>query len=247
MGLQDLTPDDILYGSLSLILVVISIIVGLRILSKYFRYEQKTLITVGLSWIFITSAWWVSAFSFVLLALFDFRFNPFWYLFFENAFSPVALILWIYSFSTLIYPNRKKILFGAYLVICISFEIALIIMLNVDTELIGTGIEEGIFSSQLTPFAVGFQIFGLLTMIITGIIFSLNSLKSPDMKIKWKGRFLLMAFLSFAIGSVIEALFLLDPLSLILIRILLISSNIEFYFGFFLPDKLAKILIKENK
>lgn len=245
MGLEDLTPDDILYGSLSLILVVISIIVGLRILSKYFRYKQKTLIPVGLSWIFITSAWWVSAFSFVLLAIFDFRFNAFWYLFFENAFSPLALIFWIYSFTTLLYPKWKKIIFGTYLIICISFEIALIVMLNINTELIGTGIEEGIFSSQLTAFAIAFQLFGLLTLTITGLIFSLHSLKSPDAKISWKGRFLLAAFLSFTIGSLVEALFLLDPLSLILVRILLIFSNLAFYFGFFLPDKIANVLLKE--
>lgn len=241
MAVTEIASEDILFGSLSLIMVIISIFVGVRILLKYFVYKRKTLITVGFSWIFITSAWWVSAFSFII-ALFGLQFGPFWYLFLENAFSPLALIFWIYSFSTLVYKKYRKIIFGIYLIICISFEIALIIMLSIDTELIGTGIEEGIFSSQLTPFPVAFQIFGLITVIVTGIIFSWNSLESDNIELKWKGRFLLAAFLSFGIGAALEALFLLGPIALILVRILLISSNIEFYLGFFLPEKLTEKL-----
>jgi hypothetical protein len=120
-------------------------------------------------------------------------------------------------------------------------------MLNINTKLVGTGIEEGIFSSQLTPFAIGFQIFGLLTFVISGFSFSWQSITSADLKITWKGRFLFAAFLSFTIGSILEALFILDPISLILVRILLISANLEFYFGFFLPDNLSEFLIEKEK
>ncbi len=245
MGIEDLAYEDVLYGSLSLILVIISLIVGIRILSKYFTYKKFTLITVGLSWVFITSAWWVSSSTFVLIALFDYRYSPFMYLLIENAFSPIAVVLWIYSFTAIIYPQYTKIFTTIYFIISLAFEIALIIMLNINTDLIGTGIEEGIFTSQLTPFAVSFQIFGLITLTITGLVFSYDSLKANDILIKWKGRFLLAAFLSFVIGSILEALFLLDPLSLILVRILLISSSIEFYFGFFLPKRLKDYLMQE--
>ena len=168
------------------------------------------------------------------------------YLLIENIFSPIALVLWIYSFTTLAYRKYTKFLTSIYFILSLIFEIALIIMLSIDTELIGTGIEEGIFTSQLTPFAVLFQIFGLFTLIVTGLLFSYKSLKSEDPKIKWKGKFLLAAFLSFVIGTLFEALFLLDPISLILFRLLLISSNIEFYFGFFFPERIKKYLLKEN-
>jgi hypothetical protein len=47
------------------------------------------------------------------------------------------------------------------------------------------------------------------------------------------------------IGAALEATFLLGPLELILVRALLISGSIEFYFGSFLPKPLAKLLIKE--
>jgi hypothetical protein len=250
MSIQ-IPAQDVLYGSLSLIMVIISFVVGLRIVSKYFKTRQVTLVTVGLSWIFITSAWWVSAFTFVLAALFEFQFNAFWYLFLENAFSPVALVLWIYSFVEMIYPERKGV-FRVYALICTAFEVALVATLIVSPELIGTGIEEGIFSSRLTPFAVGFQLFGLATLVVTGIIFSIKTMRAPRKearereKMRWKGRFLLLAFVSFAAASLAEALFLLDPAGLLVVRTILIASNLEFYLGFFLPDWLAKGLLGEG-
>ncbi len=245
MGLEDLTQTDVLYGSLSLILVLVSTIVGLRIISKYFTYKEKTLFTVGLAWVFITSAWWVSAFQFILIALFDYKFTPYLYLLIENAFTPFAIIFWMYSFCTLMSLKSKKIIMSIYVGICVLFEVVLLIFLGIDTELVGTGIEEGIFTSQLTDLFIAFQIFAILSIVITGIIFSRKSLRSDKPDIKWKGVFLLIAFLSIAIGAALEALFLLGPLELILVRALLISGSFEFYFGFFLPKHLSKMLIKE--
>ena len=245
MGVEDLTQTDVLYGSLSLILVIVSTVVGLRIISKYFTYNEKTLLTVGLTWVFVTSAWWVSAFQFVIIALFNYKFTPYLYLLIENAFTPFAVIFWIYSFCALMRLKSEKIIVSIYVVICALFEVILFTFLSIDTELVGTGIEEGIFTSKLTDFFIGFQIFAILTIVITGIIFSRKSLQSEKPEIKWKGVFLLIAFLSMTIGAALEAVFLLGPLELILVRALLISGSIEFYCGFFLPKSVAKLLIKE--
>ena len=106
MGVEDLTQTDVLYGSLSLILVIVSTIVGLRIISKYFTYKEKTLLTVGLTWVFVTSAWWVSAFQFVIIALFNYKFTPYLYLLIENVFTPFAVIFWIFF---LLRSNEIKI------------------------------------------------------------------------------------------------------------------------------------------
>ncbi|MFX1337059.1 MAG: hypothetical protein ACFFDK_00465 [Promethearchaeota archaeon] len=245
MAFEDLTQSDVLYGSLSLILVLVSTIVGLRIISKYFSYKEKTLLTVGLAWAFITSAWWVSAFQFIFIALFNYKFTPYVYLLIENAFTPFAIIFWIYSFCALMRLKSQKIIVSIYVVICALFEVILFTLLSINTELVGTGIEEGIFTSRLTDFFIGFQIFAILSIVITGIIFSRKSLQSEKSDIKWKGVFLLIAFLSIAFGAALEAIFLLGPLELILVRALLISGSIEFYFGFFLPKPIAKILVKE--
>ncbi len=51
MGIEQLTELDILHGIFTSLFVLISLIVGLRILFKYFEHKRKELITVGIAWI----------------------------------------------------------------------------------------------------------------------------------------------------------------------------------------------------
>jgi hypothetical protein len=59
-----------------------------------------------------------------------------------------------------------------------------------------------------------------------------------------KGKFLFLAWISFALGAVLDAALPLTAFSLVIIRIVLISSAIEFYFGFFLPKKLSEKIVR---
>lgn len=244
MGISDLTELEIISGLFSLIFVAISLLIGLMFLIKYFKIKQKTILTVGLTWIFLSSAWWSRTISFLTIIFFDFSLNEFLYLFLLNAFIIVSTMCWIYSFSTLIYPKLKKKIVSIYLIICSIFEILLIVFLIWDTQLIGN-VE--FFSANGAPFSISLQIFAIFSFLITGILFARESLRSSDPKILWKGRFLLLAFISFTISALYESIAPLTPLSLVLIRILLISSAIEYYFGFFLPDRLANWLINRDR
>ncbi|MFX0073477.1 MAG: hypothetical protein ACFFAO_20560, partial [Candidatus Hermodarchaeota archaeon] len=77
--------------------------------------------------------------------------------------------------------------------------------------------------------------------------FAFDSMKSEKVEIKLKGKFLATAWISFIIGAALDTGFIsLTPLLLIITRLLLISSAIEFYFGFFLPDWLKKVVIKQD-
>ena len=62
--------------------------------------------------------------------------------------------------------------------------------------------------------------------------------------IQWRGRFMLIAFISFTIGALFDSAIPMSSLTIVLIRLLLISSAIEYYLGFFFPDRLANWLIK---
>ena len=81
-------------------------------------------------------------------------------------------------------------------------------------------------------------------MLIPGILIARESLKSEDREIKLKGRFLLIAFISWTIGALMDAA--LDPniITLTIARLILISSAIEFYCGFLLPERIKKIFLK---
>jgi uncharacterized integral membrane protein len=244
MGIEDLNELEIVSGSFSLAFVIISLIIGFMLISKYFSLKNRILLTVGLSWIFLSSSWWSRSISFLTIILFDYSLDEVLYLFLLNAFVPLAILCWIYSFFSLVYTDFKKRIFIVYLVICIVYEVFLIIFLFTNTELIGS---VQFFSARGGPLSIVFQIFAIFSFLITGILFARKSLESNDPKIQLKGKLLLVAFISFTISALYESIMPLTPLTLALIRILLISSAIEYFFGFFLPDRLADLLIKQKK
>ena len=67
-----------------------------------------------------------------------------------------------------------------------------------------------------------------------------------ELEFKWRGRFLLIAFLSFFFGTIFDAILELNILTIIIVRVILVTSSIEYYFGFFLPDKIKNVLIKKE-
>jgi hypothetical protein len=95
-----------------------------------------------------------------------------------------------------------------------------------------------------TPLTLGFAIFGIFIALVTGMILGLKTIKSEDPFIKWKGRFLLIAFILFTVGAALDAISWSNLIVIFLIRFILILSAISYYFGFFLPKKAADWLIK---
>ena len=106
MALEDIPNEDFLLSSLSLIVIIITITVGLMITLKYFTYKRRELITVGLSIIFVTSVWWGGAIAFVLFITIDYSLPFILILFISFGFQTVSLMSWIYSFSILWFQNR---------------------------------------------------------------------------------------------------------------------------------------------
>jgi hypothetical protein len=244
MGLADLTQVELLYGSFSFIFVVISILMGLKILIKYFEVKRVEFITIGLAWILMTSGWWRITFNFPLVILFNTEVPHLIGITIDSIFIPVAILCWMYSFCVLVYPNSLKKVMSIYLIICLIYEIILIYLILTDPNQVVTIIST--FNSKYNLYPYLFSIFGILTFIVTGILFARKSLKSEDPKIRWKSRFLLLAFILFTIGAIFDAGIRMDVFTLIAVRSILITSSILYYMGFLLPDKVANWLIKEK-
>ncbi|MGV9171096.1 MAG: hypothetical protein ACOC44_02760 [Promethearchaeia archaeon] len=104
---------------------------------------------------------------------------------------------------------------------------------------------QGGFTYRRTFFNIGFQLFAVASTVITGILFTKKSLKSLNAEIRWKGRFLLIAFLFFVGGSTIDIFSTGNITSQLTARILLIISSFCYYLGFFLPPKLKQVLTSE--
>ncbi|MBD3195673.1 MAG: hypothetical protein GF317_11485 [Candidatus Lokiarchaeota archaeon] len=128
-----------------------------------------------------------------------------------------------------------------YIVISLMYEAFFIYFLFNDPNQIAT--IEGKFNSEHSLFALSFLIFSIASVLITGIIFARESMKSPSPKIKLKGKFILIGILSFCLGAIFDAGLFTNPVILVIIRLLLISSAIEYYLGFLITDELADRLL----
>ena len=78
---------------------------------------------------------------------------------------------------------------------------------------------------------------------MVGILIAINSIKSDTPEIKLRGKFLMAAFISWTFGAIADATLPLNFVTLPIIRIILITSAIEFYIGFVLPDWVKKRLL----
>ena len=74
----------------------------------------------------------------------------------------------------------------------------------------------------------------ILIGVITGLFFAIKSMKAPNEEIKLRGKFILVAFLFWALGSALDAIIELPLIRTLAIAILIISA-ILWYFAFNLP------------
>ncbi|MFX0075202.1 MAG: hypothetical protein ACFE96_07160 [Candidatus Hermodarchaeota archaeon] len=242
MSLEGLTQIDILTGIFSSIFAIVCIIMGVIIISKYFKLKNKELFTFGLTWIFLGSSWWGTSLSFFNYLFFDVAYDITMLLFIGEVFFPLTVIFWMYSFSVLLYPNTKKKITIIFTLIVAIYEIFLIYFIfNAPTII---AIEFGMFDTQYNLFGLAYQGFAYIVSIVTGLLFSVQSIKSENPVVKWKGRFILLAIVTFSIAAVFQTLLPTNTIAIILVYILLIISVFEFYLGFLLPERLKNWLIK---
>ena len=76
-----------------------------------------------------------------------------------------------------------------------------------------------------------------------GLLFARDSLKSDDQEIRFKGKVLIIAFLTYPICGLIDGGVELNEIGVIIIRSLLIFGAVMFYIGFFVP-RFVKNLFK---
>jgi hypothetical protein len=240
--MTDLGTTQLLEGFLGFIWVAIAIFIGVRIIFKAKELDRKELITVGLSYIFVSSAWWGVAVQLISYGIFSFPITYIPYLLIANIFVPPGLVCWVYSFSEMVNPYLKKKLLLIYVPFCILWEVLIFIFLFTNPDFVGSF--EFPFNSSHGDVIRIFIIIAIFSFVLSGVYFAMQSMKLEDPEIKWKGRFLFAAWISFCIGALMDALLPLIPVILILTRLILITGAIEYYLGFFLPSKFKEWLLQ---
>jgi len=245
-----LTQIELLSGIFSLVFISIAIIIGLLIISKYFKFKKKTLLSVGFVWIIMSEVWWSSSFSFIVALSTGTGLTDELYFFLGNLFVPLGILLWMKAFTDLKFKDKQKLILIIFAAICTLYYVTFIPIIFIDVSMIGE--MRSVVDANYTPFALVFLLTGLFTFVITGLIFAKESLKSGNWEIKMKGKFLALAFVMFGIGAGLDGLkpYFISPayldVVLIINRVILIFSAFSFYCGFILPKFIKELFSKED-
>ena len=244
LALEDLTLLEIIQGSTSLIYAITGTVIGLVIASKYLKYEKPELLGIGISLLLVTAPWYGGGISFLLMIFFGFIIDDSLYFFINYGFLAIALICWMYGISILIFPSLTKKITVITSVICIPYEIILIALIVTNPSMIGA--KEGKFNSDAGLLPTIFIGIALIVILITMLMFIRQSLRSDNLKIKWKGRFLLIATILLITGSFMDAAITLSPATLLIARIILMWRLVFSYLGWLMPPSIAEWLTKDK-
>jgi len=239
-----LNPLDFLNGIFSFIFVIISLVVGFLILIRYVRYKEKVYFFVGATWILISEPWWPSSLSFLVSLSNGVGLTPTIYFLIGNTLVPLAIALWLLAFTDFLFTEKRKLILLVFAIIGIIFEFTFFTLLFINPDLIG----------NLNPpvdvsynfFIMIFLLIFILIVVISGLLFARLSLKSDDPEVKLKGKLLVIAYIAFFIGALLDSSTRLNELGIIFVRLILIASAIFWYGGFLLPHWMKKLFLKQK-
>jgi hypothetical protein len=225
--------------------MTISIILGIKIIFKYFKFKRKEFILFGLVAVLVTEPWWPSTFLFLSILIFSIPIDQRLCFLLGNIFIPLTLLLWLAVFTDLIKYKRKKMVLIIFSIEGILFEVVFLYALFTNPSLIGTidrnlDINYGIYISL-------YHLSVLIITIITVTLFTKVTLKSDNPEVRLQGKLILIAVYSFIIGATLDILSANSLILLISARMILILASIILYGGFILPDWMKKIILKQEK
>ncbi|TXT61958.1 MAG: conserved membrane protein of unknown function [Promethearchaeota archaeon] len=244
---------QIMLNVFSLIFVVVNLLVGARIISKYFELRNKVFIYIGFAWIGIAFPWLPEIFN-LIFRLINLQANDLFLLILFAIVNliviPPFVILWILALNKLtgIRDIFKKILLISAIILSVVFELFIFVFLSIDSPLVGKVSETREYTVNWSTYVNLLLIVLLVFILVTGLIFGKESLNSKDTTVNLKGKFLLSAFVLFAIAAALDSIFTVQTsygiILKIIARIMLMVSSILFYIGFIMPERIENWLIK---
>ncbi|MFW9866497.1 MAG: hypothetical protein ACFFEN_10420 [Candidatus Thorarchaeota archaeon] len=242
--LLQLSPFEIFYGSFTFVSVIISTILGLFIALKYVKQRKVELLLVGITWILLASPYWSDAIQFILVMLFEVELSTPLYFFLANTFIAPIHITWSIAFTNFLFKKQQKKLLAFFITEATLFEVVFLVLFFLNPASIGD--QQSAFVVEWALWIQVYLLFSIILFLVTGFLFARASLKVKEPEIKLKGKFLIIAFISFTIGTIIDVVGAESPteITILLARIFVIVSSICFYIGFTLPNFIKKIFIK---
>ncbi len=241
---MELENIEILNGILMIILCSISIYVGIKIISKSFKRKEIVYFYAGMFWILLFSPWYPGVLAFFSVIFTGERLTPELYMSINGILIPIAITLWIITFTEILYKEKQLLFVGIMILHLIVFYIIFFYLLFTNIEIIG--VLKGAVDVQYGLIMVIYFISILIILLVTGIIFAVKSIKTDNFEAKLRGKLLFIAFILYVIGTVLDAAIAQNITTLLIMRLFEISSVFGFYFAFVMPEWFKKIVIKQN-
>ena len=227
-------------GPIGFFYIPITAIMAFSVLYKAIKLKQKMLYIFFLTLLFTPTSWYPSQIGYIYWLFTQEALTYQTYVLMGTLGIPVAMLSWLYIYLTTIKTPLKKLVLSVYGIISIVFYVFLLYFL-----LIAPGAPiQNLIAMEKGPLDVDYQgivllymIISVFTGVISGIHFSIVSMRSDSKLILWKGRFLLMSFIAFGIGAFGDAI-----ITLLIFRVLLLISSVLFYIGFIMPNWMKRIL-----
>jgi hypothetical protein len=236
---------DMVHGIFTIVFVIISIITGLIIVVKYFQLRKSQFLLFGLFWIGLTTPWWPTVIIFILALATGTSISIQAFIVVGIAFLPITITLGLIAFLKVLPMKKrsKRIILITNIIINAAYEIYFFAFLFIDISMIAEASETSPFMLNWSIPSQIYFIISLLYFLYVGISFSVVSIKSEDKTVRLKGKFLLIAFLSFIIGTVVDFA-IPTTIVFVIARLILLTSTIEFYIGLMLPKWIKELFIK---
>ncbi|MFX1463942.1 MAG: hypothetical protein ACFFBF_13000, partial [Promethearchaeota archaeon] len=203
---MSLSPLDILNGILGLLVVIVSFILGLIVLSKYFKNKNKNFILLGVNLIFLASGWYGTSTSFFIALIRGNEGLALEMILLLNFIPlPIGLICWCGFYTNILMKEKQKLFLLIMVVITVFFYSVFLFVVFTDVSQAAIKISPVDTTAGGNRFLSIYIIIFIIVLLITGIHFSLRTMKYEDIEMKTKGKFLLFAFPSFAIGGLLDS------------------------------------------
>lgn len=230
-------------GITSLIVSIISIVIGIKLAIKYYFHKERALFLAGLTWLLMYEGWWGPSLSFLMLIFTNQPLPIGLFFIISMSLIPFGITFWMIAFTDLTWKKFQKPIIIIFIIQMIIYEIFSFYFLCTDASIIIESV--GVIDANYKSFIVLFLIEIAIILITTGSLFALESLKFEKQEVRLKGIFLLIGFISLVLGSLFDVFLELEIITLIIYRLILVFSSFAFYFGFFLPKPIKKILLKK--
>ena len=253
MQFQVLSGLAKLSGFTAMVSVCIGFFFGAIVLVKSIKFKQALIFNFFLCIVFTLSPWFPSGLGYLYWVITEEVLNYQIYVLVGTIGIPIAIIAWLNVYMTTLRPEKKSLILILYGIFSLIFEIYLFFNLFYAP---GAPVESllGTFDDPTNPMDIDYKGFvliylgaSILIACITGIDFSIKSIKYEKApSLIWKGKFLLIAFILFGFSAIFDALIVMTPLLLIIIRITLVAATFFFYLGFILPKWLRNMFSIED-